>query len=137
MRPAARTRPLRRERIALDVRVVRTNRRLQVRPRARPATSPVLLTFAEKLRAFRLVSDTLPTRAVRAGVRALVQAADVERSLSARSTPTVPSFCIHDSGRQFALTLPVKRWTSSVVVYCMIEPGANEFASCSGKPVGS
>src|SRR5262249_17448843 len=92
---------------------------------------------AEKLRELRLLSDTLPTRAVPPEFGHSLRRHTWNASLFARSTPTVASLIIQASGRQLLLMLPVKRWRSFVVTYCMIQPGAKEFAACSGKPVGS
>ena len=88
--------------------------------------APVLDSFAEKLRWLSRLSDTLPPRAVAPELGHSFSLQTWKRSRPNRSTPTVPSFCIQENGRQLACVLPVKRWMSALVMYCMMVPGANE-----------
>src|SRR5690348_1929097 len=83
----------------------------------------VLVTFAERLRFVDRLSVTLPTRAVPLCGGHSFRRQMWKKFTSARSRPTVPSFCIHASGRQVALKLPSMRWMSLSFVYCMMSPG--------------
>ena len=123
--------------VGLHVGVVAADRRLEVHPRARlpggragglrRETCESRASGRTRCRCARWRPSWDTRSAGRCGTR----------RRPARSTPTVPSFCIQGSGRQLASKLPVVRCTSTGVMNCMIEPGANELYSCSGKPVGS
>src|SRR5512133_1126981 len=94
----------------------------------------LLDTFAEKLRFLDWLSVTLPSLAVALCGGHSVKRHREKKLIAAKSSPAVPSFCIHENGRHVPVALPVKRCTSEFCVTCMTSPGAHCSASCSGTP---
>src|SRR4030095_14195689 len=94
----------------------------------------VLVIFHEKLRFLLWLSVTRPRRAVALCGGHSFKRQSWKKFTAARSTPTVPSFCIQVNGRQLPDALPVKRCTSEFCVTCMMSPGDHWSASYKGVP---
>src|SRR5207244_3241937 len=98
---------------------------------ARGFHDAVLDNFPDTVRLLFFASETAPSRMTPVGAHSPKRHRS-ELSRSARSTPTVASFCNQVTGRQLPVDDMVMRCTICGRYRCMTSPGANWKYSLSG-----